>query len=810
MKMDLSFTEHLHRALFLKCLTLVGLGVLTVSCADEAVDAGNIGDTTSLEQHTKNSPRIVSARIIDGEPRIVAGEEGSLDVEVLIRKPEESTGQHYVWDRDAPPPVLWISAPSDCGVHFRDGDNVKRPDQQALIKLKLPAAENGKITARVKYHVEPRVKAIHSYFWFDVSASIVAEDGSKIQDAGEVLAPIKIDTHFDTKLLVLAVIAIAVFLFIVEWVRVDVVAIMIMVALPELGLIDARDTFRGLSSNAVIAIIGVMIISFALNRTGLVNRTIQPVQRFIGKSSLRLMVVFSGLIAAVSSVMQNTGAAVLFLPAIRTTASKVVKIPVSRVLMPIGMSAILGGTLTMIGTSPLILLNDLLPTGMPKFGFLELTPIGIALVIGGITYFAITGGRFLNNVGHDQAVDSQNNGVVEDQQLLEEYRRISGPFEMFVPEDYTAGEGPQRIVDIRRRFLVNIVALATRRGIEDSAPSPETVIRPGIGLCAFGPRKKIENFARDYHLVLREKPRLFKRHIDPAVTGVVEVVISPRSTLIGRTITEARFRQTYGVNALALHQDGKVIYRKLADKPLNAGDAVLLHGTWEQFQTLKDLHRNFIFTSSTEVEIQKPNKALSALICFVSTLVLMLVSSFHFQGKDYNPMPLSICLMAGALGMILSRVVSIQESYNAVDWRTIFLLGGLLPLGQAVDQTGTAEWIANGIVIALGNNTGPLLLLIVLACLSAALTLVISNVGACALLVPLGISLANQIGIEPRVAAIVVGIGVSNSFIIPTHQVNALYMGPGGYRTTDYLKVGGPLSLLYIVILVAMTYVFYL
>ena len=160
--------------------------------------------------------------------------------------------------------------------------------------------------------------------------------------------------------------------------------------------------------------------------------------------------------------------------------------------------------------------------------------------------------------------------------------------------------------------------------------------------------------------------------------------------------------------------------------------------------------------------------------------------------------------------MIFSKVMTISEAYRAVDWRTIFLLGGLIPLGMAVDQTGTAQWIAKGIIIGLGGFMSPLLLIFILACLSCAFTMVISNVGACALLVPLGVSIAHQIGINARVAVIAVGIGVSNSFILPTHQVNALYMGPGEYRTKDYIRIGGVLSLIYIVVLVAMTYVFYL
>ncbi|MEJ2641264.1 MAG: SLC13 family permease [Desulfosarcinaceae bacterium] len=321
----------------------------------------------------------------------------------------------------------------------------------------------------------------------------------------------------------------------------------------------------------------------------------------------------------------------------------------------------------------------------------------------------------------------------------------------------------------------------------------------------------METFVAEYGLVLKEEPQCFKANLfNPSLAGIVEGVVSPRSGMIGHTIKEIRFRETFGINALAIHQAGETFYRQLADRPLQAGDAVLVHGTWEQFHALEDLHQNLIIITPFEKEFHKPEKSGWALSCFLVALFLMILSSFYFQKLPYNPIPLSVCLMIGAVGMVLTRVITINEAYRAVDWRTVFLLGGLIPLGMAVDQTGTAEWIAKGIVTGLGSFMSPLVLLIVLAVLSCAFTMVISNVGACTLLVPLGISIAHQIGVDPRVAAIVVGLGVSNSFILPTHQVNALYMGPGEYRTKDYVKIGGLLAIIYISILVAMTYLFYL
>ena len=758
-------------------------------------------------------PRHVSVRMEPAFRTLVAGETGKFELEARLNSQGNTDSGPLAWKKNAGDGVIvWIASPRDSGIAFLDKAHPDRPHYHILVKFPVPEGNtSGPLTATVEYTVDSKTKAGRHALWLDIFSELTTLDGNKIYDEGVASVPFEVDTHLLTKLLLLLVVAIAVILFIFEWVRVDVVGIMMMVSLPELGLLRAEDTFRGISSNAVIAIIGVMIISYGLNRAGLVNRLIAPLLEFVGKSSSRLVVVFSGLISVISSVMQNTGAAVLFLPAIRLVASHRLKVHISRVLMPIGMAAILGGTLTMIGTSPLILLNDILPPGMAKFGFLELTPIGLGLVIGGIAYLSTVGMRLLAGSTANR-IDLHNDvhGGAENS-ILSSYPLITGPYEIFVPEDYRPEEGPQEVADIRQRFLVNIVATAKDDGTQNMVPLPNNSIQPGFVLCVYGPEKGVGDFVRDYRLILRENPRRFKNTMfNPAVAGIVEAVVSPRSSLVGQTIKEIRFRETFGVNALAIHQAGKTYYRELADLPLQSGDTVLIQGTWEQFHALQDLHQNFIIISPFEEEFHKPEKAKWALTCFLTSLFLMILSSFYFQTRAYNPIPLSVCLMLGALGMIVTRVITISEAYRSVDWRTVFLLGGLIPLGMAVDQTGTAQWLAKGVVLALGNFMSPLVLLIVLAVLSCGFTMVISNVGACALLVPLGISLANQIGIDPRVAAIVVGIGVSNSFILPTHQVNALYMGPGEYRSKDYIKIGGFLSFIYIVILVAMTYFLYL
>jgi len=767
----------------------------------------------SEKKAPSRSPEYISIRIKEPLQTLIAGEAGRFELEARLAAPKNGSAQPPHWDRQAAAPlVVYVAAPDTSGIVFIDKVHPDRPYRHLLVKFALPEGSDSQpLTATVEYIVNPRTNAGSHSFWLDIYGELAAEGGHKIQDMGVYRLPFKVDTHLRTKVMMLTLIAVAVFLFIMEWVRVDVVAIAMMVLLPELGLLNAQDTFKGLSSNAVMAIIGVMIISYGLNRAGLVNRIIQPLLKHVGSSSRRLTIIFSGLIAVISSVMQNTGAAVLFLPAIRLVASYRLKIPISRVLMPIGMAAILGGTLTMIGTSPLILLNDILPPGMPKFGFLELTPIGVALVAGGITYLSTVGIKILaGRRAQSNGKQGTNNGRTREG-ILDAYKMIKGPFEVHVPEDFRPAGLPQEVAEILRRYLVNIVASAEDDGTCRVAPLPESTVQPGHILCVYGPVEAVGRFVKDYNLVLKEEPECFKNSMfNPSLAGIVEGVVSPRSSLIGQTIKDIRFRDTFGLNVLAIHQAKTTYYQELADRPLEAGDAVLLHGRWEQFHALEDLHRNLIIITPFEEEFHKPEKSAWALACFGVALALMILSSFYFQRRPYNPIPLSVCLMVGAVGMVLTRVISINEAYRAVDWRTVFLLGGLIPLGMAMDQTGTAAWLARGIVAGFGPLMSPLLLLILLAILSCGFTMVISNVGACTLLIPLGISIAHQIGVDPRVAAVVVGLGVSNSFILPTHQVNALYMGPGEYKTRDYIKIGGGLAVVYIVILVAMAYFFYL
>ncbi len=589
-------------------------------------------------------------------------------------------------------------------------------------------------------------------------------------------------------ILVLGMIGIAVFLFIVEWVRVDVVAILMMVALPLLGLVDPNEAFSGLSSNAVVSIIAVIIIGAGLDKTGLINRLVAPVLRLAGTSSSRVIIFISVTVAGISSFMQNIGAAALFLPAIQRVG-KQLNIPLSRLLMPIGFCAILGGTITLVGSSPLILLNDLIkPYNLEPFGLFSVSPIGLSLVASGILYFVVLG-KFILPQGKAEMSQSGEDNV------LSNYQRLGKMFELKAPETLNSNLTMQAIRDL---YLVHLLALAKAGGKEKIlVPERETTVDPGDDIVVMGQENNVRKLAEDYNLTLKPRLSLFKDDMAPAMSGIVEAVVAPRSHLAGKTLREIFFRKKFQVNILAISRGDKIFYAGLSDIVLQPGDSILLQGTWERFHILQD-NREILFSTPVEVEPLRPEKAMVSGFWLAVALVMVIV--FKIQ--------LSICLMTGAVGMVVTRVLSIDEAYEAVDWRTIFLLGGLIPLGIATMKTGTAEYVAN-LTLTLLGPVSPVILLAVIAVISTVFTLVVSNVGATVLLVPLVVSMALKTGLDPRMAALVVGVATSNSFILPTHQVNALYMGPGRYRSVDFIKAGTIMSVIFITVLIGVLYLFY-
>ena len=612
---------------------------------------------------------------------------------------------------------------------------------------------------------------------------------------------------------ILALLLLTVFLFSFEIVPIDIAALSIMVMLGltsilapamglEAGLVDINELFDGFASNAVISIIAVMILGAGLDKTGIMNSVARYLVKIGGTTEKRVIPLVSGTVGGISGFMQNVGAAALFLPVVKRISTRS-SIPMSRLLMPMGFCAILGGTLTMVGSSPLILLNDLIENAnvilppeeqLETLGLFSVTPIGIALVLSGILYFIILGPLVLPKIKEQT---SQKQGL--ESHLSEDYGIDYIIAEIYVPSSSRLiGE----ILDsYETKFHVRTVGVTsggkvrtTTRGVPASL-----VIAKSDHIAVIGERESIDVFCKAYGLDLKPDLDLFSEVLSSSSAGLAEVVISPTSSLVGESARSKRLREVQGVSTLSIIRNAKTTREgeDVRSVTFQAGDTVIFFADWHSLQQFHTTF-NVVVTSSYPQEEVRTHKVLHALVFFAIAMGLVL----------FTDLRLSVALLVGALGIIISGVLDAEEAYAAVSWKTVFLLASLIPLGKAVETSGTASWIADRVLFAVGDVDTWVLQLVV-AILATAFTLVMSNVGATVLLVPLAISIALQAGADPVIFALTVALATSNSFLLPTHQVNALIMGPGRYKVSDFFRAGGIMTVIFLTVLMVMMQLFY-
>ena len=612
---------------------------------------------------------------------------------------------------------------------------------------------------------------------------------------------------------VVALLVLTIYLFVFEIVEIDVAAISIMVLLGlstlfapymglEKGLVDIKHLFDGFSSNAVMSIVAVMIIGAGLDKTGLMSKVSNFILNIGGTSEKRIIPIVSGTVAIISSFMQNVGATALFLPVVSRISSRA-KLPMSRLLMPMGFCAILGGTVTMVGSSPLILLNDLIKTSnnalpddqkMELWSIFSTTPIGLALVATGILYFVIFGRFVLPKVKtSDTTADGEN--------TMDYFNDVYGlDYQMHevVVTDESELVG-KHLDDIEDVYDIRIIATKlpgqeTRVG--PGALDRDTGLKAGMVLGIVSEFRDLTRFAKKLKLKLRNQLRTFAEDLSPDKAGIAEVVIPPSSHLIGKSARDIWLRKTHGIAMVGLHRDGETMHEDedIRNMPFHSGDTLVVHTTWESLIRLEKSPDFVVITTEyPRKEEERPQKILWALLFFVIALSMVLLTD----------MPLSVSLLTGAIGMVLSGVITIDEAYRAVSWKTVFLLASLIPLGIAVEQSGTAKWIADHTIAVIGDM--PIWMIqTTIALLATFFALVMSNIGATLLLVPLAVNIALGVDADPAVFALTVAIATSNAFIIPTHQVNALIMGPGGYRVADFMKAGGIMTILFLIVMIGM------
>jgi di/tricarboxylate transporter len=520
----------------------------------------------------------------------------------------------------------------------------------------------------------------------------------------------------------------------------------------------------------VITVWAVYIVSGGLFKTGVADSVGRGILRLAGDREPRLIAMIMVTCGVISAFMNNVGATAMLMPAL-VGISRRTKIAVSKLLMPLSFSSLLGGKMTLIGTPANILaMGVLADRGLSTLGFFDFAPMGIVVLTTGVLYMFLIGRRLL-------PVREGTQGR-QDVYRLREYVtqvRVSNPSPL-------AGK---TLLESRLGQGYDLTVLALERdGESRSRIGRDTRLQTGDLLTVEGSVDDLMAAREALGLTIEAEQELDLERLEPGNVRLIEATLAPRSSLVSRTLREVRFRDRYGFTALAIWRHGETMTEKLRDAPLQFGDALLLQGPQHRVRELQE-GTDFLVLEPLEVEQLRRKKAPIAVSALALAILLVVFAGFH----------ISLAMVIASVVMILTGCLSIEEAHESIDWRTVFLVAGMLPLGMAMEATGTAQYLADIMLDALGDY-GSLALLAGTYLFAALITQAMSNAAAMVLIVPIAVDTALALGANHITFTMAVVIGAATSFLTPIgHKANVLVFGPGGYRFFDYARVGFLLTL---------------
>ena len=572
-------------------------------------------------------------------------------------------------------------------------------------------------------------------------------------------------------ILMLAILAVTMALFISEKMRPDITALVVLTILLILGLLQPGQALYGFANQATAIIAAMFIISAGLVRTGLVDWLARRVDTWAGRSRIRFVLVLCLTTALLSTVIVNAAVVAIFIPISVILAEKR-RIPVSFVLIPMAFASQLGGVCTLIGSSTHILMNALaVENGRPGFSMFEFTPLGAIIAALGILYLVLAAGKLLpKRKGSYQKIDKY---------------RLADYLGEFTLPGHSQLEG-KRWSELEEKSIKDVQLIRLIRGDKAVWKPPQTVMREKDVLLVHGDADKLMHFKDAFKLQTRADVKLDDTKISTEDHKLIEAVVPPRSSLVERTLDSADFRRRFGCLVLAVQRRGRILRQRLTHIRLQAGDALLLQCSKDETYRILRSQDLIMTEEMSELHVRKDRAliALALLGAFITLAALQVI-------------PILTAALLGAVGMIATGCLTAEEAYRSINWQVIFLLGGILPLGLAMQQTGTAQWLA-GLVMDPLQDLGPFVLLAAFYLLTALLTESMSNMAAAVLLASIAISTAAALGISPRPFLVVISFAASTSFATPIgFQTNTMIYAPGGYRFGDFTRVGLPLNLLF-------------
>ncbi len=575
--------------------------------------------------------------------------------------------------------------------------------------------------------------------------------------------------------LTLLIILAALVLFATEKLRVDVVAMLVLITVGVLGLVPPKELFSGFSSSAVITVWAVYMVSGGLFKTGVADALGKGIVRVAGNQEAGLIAVIMITVGIISAFMNNVGAVAMLLPAV-VGISRRTKVPVSKMLIPLAFASLLGGAMTLIGTPANILATGILAErGLPTFGFFEFTPMGLVVLTTGILYMFFIGRRLIpvrEGARGKEDIDRLRDYVTE--------VRVSGDSRL----------NGKTLLESRLGQEFDLTVLAIQRENGDlPVLHRETLIQSGDLLIIESSASELMEARQSLGLMIDDDYELDIDSLEPGEIQVIEVTLAPNSHIVGLSLREISFRDRYGFTALAISRQGEVITKQLRDIPLQFGDALLLQGPQHRMSGLQEGNA-FRVLEPIELETYRRSKAPIAVGALLLAIGLVI----------FGGMVISLAMVIAAMIMILFGALKIEEAYESVDWKTVFLVAGMLPLGLAMELTGTATYVAD-LMLDLFGPYGPVATLAGIYLLAAIITQAMSNAAAIVLIVPIALDTAFSLDANYKTFTMAVVIGAATSFLSPVgHKANVLVYGPGGYKFSDYARVGALLTLILLVV----------
>jgi di/tricarboxylate transporter len=579
---------------------------------------------------------------------------------------------------------------------------------------------------------------------------------------------------------ILGLIGLALALFAFEVARPDIIALGVTLTLLLSGVITIREGFLGFSNPAVITVMGMFILSSGLVRTGVADRLAQMIARIGSGDPTILTLTVMLTVGLMSAFMNNIGAVAILLPAM-FIISEQSNYPSTKLLMPLAFGSLLGGLTTLIGTPP----NLLVAMALEEYGFrgfrmFDFFPTGLAVMATGALYMATIGRRLIPT-------------RIQPENLTRRYELQDYLTEVVIPSGSPLIGKSLRESGLRQKYGLTVTSV--RRKTEGNTvsftPTPETMLRLEDQLIVEGDVAQLLQFKGTGPLQIYAARKFTDENLTGEGAQLAEVAIAPNARILGNSINQGQIRRLYGVLVLALRRRGRTLQERFTSLPLEVGDVLLVQGNPEALEEVAK-SSDFLVANRLEHAVRAPKKAPTALAIMAVSVGLAATGLLH----------ISVAAMLGVLLMALSGCVKLDDMYYDVEWRVVFLIALMMPLGMAMDQdhTGTAGWLANQVVGTTGEH-GPLVVMGSILLFTMLITAVMSNAAAAVLLAPIGIAVAQGMNLQPHPFLMAIAIGASTTFLTPVgHQANVLVYGVGNYRFLDFARTGALLTLLIFIV----------